>query len=204
MPSAAIGPPAVPALLKAAESSPDPPVRILAHLAARAGRSMQTARGCAALKDPEKDVRPRPPSRWPVWATGRCRRCGRRCGRRTRAALALGNRAAGRQRGRPGTGRREEDEDKELRVAADHAIVQIDAPAAPALAEGRVRRPERWYSISVCSARSAPPRPAAEPALTTGLNHEEKGVRILAANALAKIDPDNPRSSRCWPRRCRR
>ena len=85
------------------------------------------------------------------------------------------------------------DDDKELRMAAHHALVQIGAPAVPALADALSGADLRgWYSISVALGKIGPDAAAAKPALIQGLSHPEKGVRILAANALVKIDPRNP------------
>jgi HEAT repeat protein len=195
----AIGPAAVPALLKVAESSPDRPARSLAYLALGEVRPIETEASralVAALKDPDKEVRAAaafalvglgaeavPPLRQALKA------------RDPSAALALGRIAPPAVNAAvPDLIAAMSDDDKELRVAAHHAVVKVGAPAVPALAAGLARADLRdWYSISVALGKIGPAaRPAAVPALTAGLTHEDRGVRILAANALAKIDPDNP------------
>jgi HEAT repeat protein len=196
---AAIGPPAVPALLKAAESSPDRSVCSLAYLALGESRpaDAEALRALvAALKDPEKEVRAA--AAFALARLGDGAVAPLRQALRTKdasAALALG------QIGQPAVNAAipdlvaaMNDDDKELRIAVHHALVKIGPPAVPALAAALARADLRgWYSITVALGKIGPDaRPAAVPALNAGLSHEEKGVRILAANALAKIDPDNP------------
>ena len=49
------------------------------------------------------------------------------------------------------------DDDRELRIAAHHALVKIGAPAVPALAAALPRADLRgWYSISVALGKIGP------------------------------------------------
>ncbi|HKI35888.1 MAG TPA: HEAT repeat domain-containing protein [Gemmataceae bacterium] len=194
---AAIGPPAVAPLLKTAEGGADRQVRSLAYLALGEVRPADgdALRGLVrALKDPEKDIRAAAASalaRLGVVAVPPLRQALK--DKDASAALALG------QIGPPAVNAAIpdlvtalKDDDKELRVAAHHALVRIGAPAVPALsAVLRGADLRGWYSISVALGKIGPDARAAVPALTEGLAHDDKGVRILAANALVKIDPDN-------------
>jgi HEAT repeat protein len=194
---AAIGPAAVPALLKAAESDSDRGVRTLAFLALGESRpvSGDALRALvAALSDPDKDLRPA--------AALALAGVGDRAVPPLRDALKAKNAGAATALGLIGAPAANPaapdlvavlgDDDKELRIAAHHALVRIGAPAVPALAAdlpGADLR--RWYSISVALGKIGPDAKGAVPALTAGLKHDDKGVRVLAVQALAKIEPGN-------------
>jgi HEAT repeat protein len=194
---AEVGPAAVEGLLAAARTAPEGQTRALACLAL--GESRPVAGGTAdavveALKDTDPAVREA--AGVALGHMGEAAVPALRGAVKQKepgAALALG------QVGSPGADAAVPDlvaalrgDSKELRVAAHHALVQIGPAAVPALVAAlKGAEVREWYSITIALGKMGPRAAAAVPALTAALQHEEKSVRILAANALARVQPGN-------------
>lgn len=112
--------------------------------------------------------------------------------RRNSAALTLGRIGKAAEPALPDLLEGLKDPDATFRISSHQALVHMGPSAVPKLAQALKDPSDRvWYSAVLALAKIGPAARSAVPALVEAMKAENKGLRILALNALIRIEPDH-------------
>ncbi len=112
--------------------------------------------------------------------------------RRDSAALTLGRMGKSAEAALPDLMEGLNDPDATFRISSHQALVHMGPSAVPQLIQALKDPSDRvWYSAVLALGKIGPAAKSAVPALMEAMKSDNKGLRILALNALVRIEPDH-------------